>query len=151
MKEIIMDSEKGPKHERFFKNAIKLALQDKLSWSTLVSLVNEMTSTLDECKQLIKILIKELQTIQKQKQIERMPEQIPEIVEIEEKETTNDDNETIEELSELAERAPTGPFLLHLPGGHVRWVTFGVHFRGTFGVQFMGKAGLVQGVPKEPL
>ena len=76
--------------KRYLRNSINLALQDKLSWTTLVSLLDDMTSTLDQCKELINILLEELLTMHKQKQVETMPDAMPEMIEVEKEETTNE-------------------------------------------------------------
>ena len=95
-----MNSEKMAQLEKFFGNAIKLALQDQMSWSILTSLVDDMTSTLDQCKQLIKILLKELQIIHKQKKVKKMPQLTPEIVYTEKEEVVNDDVKINEHIFE---------------------------------------------------
>ena len=52
------------KIEAQFTSFISLALEKKLSWQTLATLLSEITTTLSESKQLINILLKELQTMQ---------------------------------------------------------------------------------------
>ena len=61
---------------------------------------DNVTSTIHECKQLIKILIEELEIMYKKKQVENIPKILPEIVEIEKEETENDDVNIIEDISE---------------------------------------------------
>ena len=79
--------------EKYLKKSIKMALQDVIPWSTLTTLLNDMASSLAECRLLIKILVKELQFMHKQKQVENVPETI------EKEEPENDDPEIIEDLS----------------------------------------------------
>ena len=52
-----------PQLEKYFRNSINLALQDKMTWSTLSLLLEEMVPTLLECKQLVKVLLEELKNI----------------------------------------------------------------------------------------
>ena len=52
-----------PQLEKYFRNSINLALQDKMTWSTLSLLLEDMAPTLIECKQLVKVLLEELQNI----------------------------------------------------------------------------------------
>ena len=56
--------EKEQQTEKFFEIPIKMTLEKKLSWHTLSSLLEEMISDLSESKQLIRILLKELETSQ---------------------------------------------------------------------------------------
>ena len=74
-----MNSEKGAQLEKFFVNAIKLALQDQMPWSMLASVLDNVTLSLDQCKQLIKILLEELQILHKQKQVENRSKVMPEM------------------------------------------------------------------------
>ena len=62
--------------EKYLKKSIRMALQDVIPWSTLTTLLNDMASSLAECQLLIKILMKELQFMHNQKQVENMPETI---------------------------------------------------------------------------
>ena len=57
---IFKSPEKGPQLEKYFRIPIKMTLQDKMSWPTLASLINDMAVSQAECKKLIKILSKEL-------------------------------------------------------------------------------------------
>ena len=54
------EPEKEPQLEKCFRIPIKMTLEDKMSWPTLASLLNEMAVSQAECKKLIKILSKEL-------------------------------------------------------------------------------------------
>ena len=57
-----MESSENDTH---FKNIIKLATEKKLSWETVQSILcDEMALTFEETKQLVKILLKELRTMQ---------------------------------------------------------------------------------------
>ena len=56
--------------ENCFKHSIQMAFQDLITWPTLISILEDMTPTLVECKQLIKVLLNELQMLKHQKQIE---------------------------------------------------------------------------------
>ena len=48
-----------------FKNIISLGTDKKLSWDTVQSILcDEMALTFEETKQLVKVLLKELQTMQ---------------------------------------------------------------------------------------
>ena len=87
--------ENSEKLEKYFENSIKMALEDKLSWSILASLLDDMASNLVECKQLIKILLKELQEIYMIKHVGNLQKAIS----IEEERTENDESEIIEEIS----------------------------------------------------
>ena len=64
------DLEKLLQREDCFKHTIRMAFQDMISWLTLVSILEEMTPTIVECKQLIKVLLDELQNLKQQKQVE---------------------------------------------------------------------------------
>ena len=78
------DSGKLIQLEKYFKKSIKMALQDLIPWSTLAILLNDMAPNPTECRLLIKILVKELEIMHKQKQVENMTETI-------ETEKANDD------------------------------------------------------------
>ena len=60
---------KQPKLEKYFRHSIQMVLQDKMSWSTLSFLLVDMTRTVVDCKQLIKVLLKELETRYKERQV----------------------------------------------------------------------------------
>ena len=62
--------------EKYVKKSIKMAIQDVVSWSALAILLEDMASNLAECQLLIKILLKELQIVYKQKKIDNIPEMI---------------------------------------------------------------------------
>ena len=52
-------------NDTHFKNIIALATEKKLSWETVHSIVcDEMALTFEETKQLVKVLLEELQTMQ---------------------------------------------------------------------------------------
>ena len=51
-------------NEKHFKNTIALALDKKLPWLRLASILDEMTPTLEVTKQLVKVLLQELQAMQ---------------------------------------------------------------------------------------
>ena len=59
---------KQPKLEKYFRHSIQMVLQDKMSWSTLSFLLVDMAQTVVDCKQLIKVLLKELEISYKEKQ-----------------------------------------------------------------------------------
>ena len=80
----IKDSEEKSQLEKYVSIPIKMTIENKIPWTTLASLLDEMAPTLKECKQLINILLKELQIAYKQKKAESLPEQI------EMEETSND-------------------------------------------------------------
>ena len=54
--------------EAYFKNSIQMALENNFSWTTLALMLDEMTPTLTKTKQLVKVLLNELQTLQKKHQ-----------------------------------------------------------------------------------
>ena len=76
MEHSLEDPEKLFQLEKYLRKSIKMALQNVIPWSTLTTLLNDMASSLVECQLLIKILVKELEFIHKQKQVENMPETI---------------------------------------------------------------------------
>ena len=78
MKDKSKDSERIHKLEKYFKNSIKMAIQDMVSWSALVVLLIDMAPNVAECQLLIKILLKELEIMHKQKQIENISDTIQE-------------------------------------------------------------------------
>ena len=95
------NSEKMLQLKKYFENSVKMALEEKLSWSILASLLDDMASNLVECKQLIRILLKELQIMHKDKQVENIHEILPETGaddEIEMQGNANDEYEVIEEI-----------------------------------------------------
>ena len=87
--------ENSEKLEKYFENSIKMALEDKLSWSILASLLDDMASNLVECKLLIKILLKELQEMYIIKHVGN----VPKTKEIEKEGIENDESEIFEEIS----------------------------------------------------
>ena len=89
--------------EKYLKKSIRMALQDVIPWSTLATLLNDMASSLTECRLLIKILVKELQIMHKQKQVENN------LNTIEKDKTEKDDPEIIEDLS----TQKTQDYLIH--------------------------------------
>ena len=54
--------------EAYFKHSIKMALENNFSWTTLAFMLDEMTPTLSKTKQLVKVLLEELQKLQKEHQ-----------------------------------------------------------------------------------
>ena len=54
--------------EAYFKNSIQMALENNFSWTTLALMLDEMTPTLTKTKQLVQVLLNELQTLQKKHQ-----------------------------------------------------------------------------------
>ena len=72
---------------RFF---IKMALQKKISWDTLLVFLDDLTPTLVQSKQAIEVLVKELQTLQSKVQEDKVEDdEIVEIVDIINSETLN--------------------------------------------------------------
>ena len=51
--------------EADFDYSIKMALNYKVSWTTLALMLQDMTPTLKQSRQLVKVLLKELQNLQK--------------------------------------------------------------------------------------
>ena len=84
------DSGKLIQLEKYFKKSIKMALQDLIPWSTLAILLNDMAPNPTECRLLIKILVKELEIMHKQKHVKN------DTYTIEAEEATN--NEEIQEM-----------------------------------------------------
>ena len=73
----IQNSQKSIKllqRENCFKHSIQMAFQDLISWPTLISILEDMTPTFVECKQLVKVLLNELQTLKQQKKVGNMQE-----------------------------------------------------------------------------
>ena len=99
----IKNPEEDSQLEKYVSVPIKMTIEDKMSWSMLASLLDGMTPTLKDCKQLIKILLKELQIAYKQKKAESLPEQI------EMEETSNDVLNIVKDdsVSDIAENRNT--------------------------------------------
>ena len=57
-----------------FKCLIGMALKNKFSWKSLGNLLEEMAPTLAECKQLVTVLLTELQSFHENKQVLNQPE-----------------------------------------------------------------------------
>ena len=57
-------SKNGSNFETDSKYIIKMTLEHKFSWSTLALMLDEMTPTLNQSKQLVKVLLEELQNQQ---------------------------------------------------------------------------------------
>ena len=57
-------SKNGSNFETDSKYIIQMALEHKFSWSTLALMLDEMTPTLKHSKQLVKVLLNELQNLQ---------------------------------------------------------------------------------------
>ena len=72
-----------------FKYLIGMALQNKISWKALGSLLDEMTSTLKKSKEVNKILLEQLQSLQVQWKIQTNEIEAGEVIQEEEK-TEND-------------------------------------------------------------
>ena len=53
MSENSKDLKKVLQREKCFRNSIEMAFQDMISWPTLLSVLEEMTPTLVECRQLV--------------------------------------------------------------------------------------------------
>ena len=51
--------------EAFFRNAIKMTLENKFPWTILALIVNQMSPTVEEAKELVKVLLNELQILQR--------------------------------------------------------------------------------------
>ena len=82
------DSKSGTKLN--YKYFIKMALQRKISWETLLVFLDDLTPTLVQSKQAIEVLVKELQILQsKQQGRDLEDDEIVEIVEIMNTETSN--------------------------------------------------------------
>ena len=54
--------------EAYFKNSIQMALENNFSWTTLALMLDEMTPTLNKTKELVKVLLEELEKLQKKHQ-----------------------------------------------------------------------------------
>ena len=54
--------------EAFFRNAVKLTLENKFPWTILALIVDQMSPTVEEAKELVKVLLNELQILQKKHQ-----------------------------------------------------------------------------------
>ena len=100
----IQNSQKSIKllqRENCFKHSIQMAFQDLISWPTLISILEDMTPTFVECKQLVKVLLNELQMLKNQKQIENSQDvqnvYSPELIQ----EKASDDIEIMEEEFKL--------------------------------------------------
>ena len=46
----------------FFRNAIKMTLENKFPWTILTLIVDQMSPTVEEAKELVKALLNELHT-----------------------------------------------------------------------------------------
>ena len=71
--EITQNSNNLLQRENCFKHSIQMAFQDLISWPTLISILEDMTPTFVECKQLVKVLLNELQTLKQQKKVGNFP------------------------------------------------------------------------------
>ena len=54
--------------EAYYKHSIQMALENKFSWTTLASVFDQMSPTLSQSKDLVKILLDVIQNLQKQYQ-----------------------------------------------------------------------------------
>ena len=52
------------KCQAYFKSSIQMALENKFPWTTLALMLDQMTPTLNQSKELVKVLLSELQTLQ---------------------------------------------------------------------------------------
>ena len=98
------NSEEHSHLEKYVSVPIKMTIEDKMSWSMLASLLDGMTPSFKDCKQLIKILLKELQIVYKLKKAESLPEPI------EREETSNDVLNIVKDdsVSDIAENRKVG-------------------------------------------
>ena len=89
--------------EKYFKYSIKMALENNFSWTTLASMLEEMTPTLSKTKQLVKVLLEVLKKLQK-KHLEMAPNNAQQNDKVDyqkdEAESMNKDNDFIEDFSE---------------------------------------------------
>ena len=76
MEFVIKDLEEDSQLEKYVCVPMKMTFENKMSWSMLASLLDGMTPSLKDCKQLIKILLKELQIVYDQKKVENKPQTI---------------------------------------------------------------------------
>ena len=67
-KQVKKTSKMASNCEAYFKNSIQMALQNNFSWKILALMLDEMTPTLSKTKELVKVLLNELQTLQKKHQ-----------------------------------------------------------------------------------
>ena len=56
------------KCQEYFKSSIQMALENKFHWTTLALILDQMTPTLSQSKELVKVLLSELQTLQEKHQ-----------------------------------------------------------------------------------
>ena len=54
--------------EAYYKHSIKMALEGKFSWTTLASVFDQMTPTLSQSKDLVKVLLDVIQNLHKKHQ-----------------------------------------------------------------------------------
>ena len=99
-----------PQLEKYFRYSIQMVFQDKLSWSTLTFLLVDMAQTVVDCKQLIKVLLKELEISFKETQVvdddlKTTEDDITDYQEVhsenETQEITNDSFSTINDSTEI--------------------------------------------------
>ena len=64
-----------------FRYFIRMALQRKISWETLLVFLDDLTPTLAQSKQAIEVLVKELQALQTKLQVNVGDDDIVEIIE----------------------------------------------------------------------
>ena len=67
-KQVYKTSKMASNCEAYFKNSIQMALENNVSWTTLALMLDEMTPTLTKTKELVKVLLEELQKLQKKHQ-----------------------------------------------------------------------------------
>ena len=56
------------KSQAYFKSSIQMALGNKFPWTTLALTLDQMTPTLNQSKELVKVLLSELQSLQEKHQ-----------------------------------------------------------------------------------
>ena len=72
---------------------ISMALQSKISWDTLVVFLDDLTPTLDQSKQAIKIIVKELQSLNSKLQ-DKIKDDVESKIEILNRNTSNESSKT---------------------------------------------------------
>ena len=89
-------------YEAYYKHSIQMALENKFSWTTLASVLDQMTPTLAQSKDLVKVLLDVIQNQQKQYQ---------ELVQLEANvRNENNKNDDIANLKEESDLDPSNCF-----------------------------------------
>ena len=88
--------------ESYYKHSIQMSLENKFSWTTLASVFDQMTPTLSQSKDLVKVLLDVIQDLQKQYQ-----EMVQNEVHVS---NENNKNEDIVELKEESDLDPSNSF-----------------------------------------